>query len=216
MDNSQLMSRRIKRGYKVIVSVYPAAPPPIERPFDGWTQFTLPACPKGTAPQIFKVADAVQFTTDEMDRTKIRENLIFAEQVAQDLLDHWARTPMGGPPGSGPGIGLIAGDAPTEAELQVLLARQQAMFEWLYHEGMRMAQAEEWRGINRHHRMAAEWLGLEEPWARDPRKKGNQPCPACTVPISTDAFICPNCHTVLRALPAEILELNQPRVQRAR
>ena len=99
------------------------------------------------------------------------------------------------------GIGQIAGDEPTEQEVQALLLRQESMFEWLYHEGMRMAQAEDWRGINRHHRMAAEWLGLEEPWARDPRKKGNVPCAACKTPIAEDASICPICGTILKALP---------------
>jgi hypothetical protein len=216
MDNSRLLSRRIQRGYKVIASVYPDAPPAIERPFDGWTPYEIAPCPKGEKPALTKVADAVQFTRDPMDRDKVTETLIFCEAVVADLLEHWARTPIGAPAGSGPGIGVIAGDVPTEEEIAALLNRQHMLFDWLYHEGMRMAQSQDWRGINRHHRMAAAWLGLEEVWARDPRKEGNKPCPACTVPVSVNAAICPNCHVQLKELPPELAAFNQQRVPRAR
>jgi hypothetical protein len=215
MQQSTLLSRRIQRGHVTLVSVYPDKPHAVERPFDGWTVYQIDACPKGEEPRLLQVLDAVQFTKDALNREVINESLIFAEQVAGDLLAHWARTPIGAPSGSGPGIGLIAGDEPTDEEIQVLLERQNLLFEYLYHEGMRMAQNQDWRGINRHHRMAAEWLGLEEVWARDPRKEGNRPCPACTVPISTYALICPNCRTHLQELPAELAAL-QPEFAGAR
>jgi hypothetical protein len=208
-----LLSRRITRGHVVIASVYPDTPPVVERPFDGWTRYQIGACKKGEKPVLIRVQDAVQFTKDPLNREVVNESLIFCEQVADDLLRHWAATPIGAPPGSGPGIGLIAEETPTEEEIAILTARQNLLFEYLYHEGMRMAQNQDWRGINRHHRMAAEYLGLEEVWARDPRKEGNVPCPACTTPISVHAFICPSCGTVLKKLPPELAAL-QPEARR--
>ena len=57
MENSMLMSRRIKRGYNVICSVYPDTPDAIERPFDGWTVYKIAPCPKGS-----KHLDTTRFT----------------------------------------------------------------------------------------------------------------------------------------------------------
>lgn len=214
-NNSTLLSRRIQRGHRVVASVYPACPEPIERPFDGWTVYRIDACPKGEDPVLLQVKDAVQFERDPMVRDVIKENLIFAEQVVDDILTHWARTPIGAPPGSGPGIGLLEKERPSKQELDALYERQGMLFEWLYQEGLRLAQNQEWRGINRHHRLSAQWLGREEPWAIDTRVEPvpMEECPACGSPMPANKSICRSCGTVVRELPPEIAAL-QPGARR--
>lgn len=204
------MSRRFQREARVIASVYPCEPPAIDRPFDGWTSFQLAACPKGTPPQLIEVRDCFQVTNDPMQRDKQDSTLITWEQVVDDLLTHWARTPIGAPAGCGPGIGLIAGHTPTQQEIEALIERQTVLFDYLFHEGQRLSQEHDWRNITRHHRMAAEWLDLEQPWARDLKKAATVPCPACTVPIAQTAYICPFCHTTIRELPPELAAI-QPK-----
>jgi len=207
MENATQMSRRFRRDSRFIASVYPDSPLPIDRPFDGWHTFKIDACPKGTAPQLLEVFDCFQIEPDFLQRNNKHEVLIFHEQVIGDLLKHWAATPMGAPAGCGPGIGVIAGPEPTEEEIAGLIERQTVMFTWQYHEGQRMAQQHDWRGIDRHVRLAAAWLGMDEIWARDLHKSDVEPCPACHAPISKGVYICIACGTVLRALPPELAEL---------
>jgi hypothetical protein len=209
MNSSTLMSRRIQRGFRVIASVYPARPEAISRPFDGWTTYTLPAVPKGDEPHLLQIRDAVQFEVDPLVRDVIKENLIFAEQVCEDLVGHWARTPIGAPPGTGPGIGLIAGPMPTDEEIQALYTRQDLMFEWLYQEGLRLAQNQEWRGIDQRHRLAAAWLNREEPWAIDSGRimPEVEECPACGSEIPAGKAICRVCRTQIRELPTNLAHL---------
>ena len=215
MNRSTSIARRIQRGHLVIASVYPGQLPTISRPFDGWTGYTLTPVEKGESPFLLKVEDAIQFERDPMVRENITETLIFADQIVDDLLVHWARTPNGAPAGSGPGVGLIAGETPTVAELKVLHERQNLLFEFYYQEGLRLAQNQEWRGIDHRHRMAALYLEREQPWAIDSEKSMEQfeECPACGSPMPAGKSICRSCGTIVRELPAELAAL-QPGARR--
>lgn len=202
---TSLLSRRIRREGRVIASVFPAGLAPLERPFDGATVFTMPPCPKGERPQLLKILDAVQFGRDPLSRDILTESLIEVDDIAKDLVGHWARTPIGAPAGSGPGVGLIAGDTPTDEEIQALYDRQDVMFEYFYQDGLRLAQNQEWRGINGHHRLAAKWLEREEPWAIDTGRQtaALEECPLCGSMIPASKAFCMVCKQQIRELPAE-------------
>ena len=202
---SSLMARRIQRECLVIASVYPGTLMPLERPFDGMKVFQMPPCPKGAEPQLLPIHDAVQFSKDPLSRDVTQESLIHVEDIARDLLEHWARTPMGAPPGSGPGVGLLAGQTPTEEERQALHARQDLLFEYLYQDGLRLAQNQEWRGINHNHRLAAKWLEREEPWAIDTGRPTTalEECPLCGATIPANKVFCLSCKQQIRDKPAE-------------
>jgi len=207
MKHSQL-ARRIQRNGLTIASVYPAGLPKIERPFDGTTVYTLEPCPKGEPAKLLHVIDAVEFSKDPLSRDVTNEHLIFVDQIANDLVQHWARTPIGAPAGCGPGVGLIAGEFPTEEELAALYARQDQMFEYFYQDGLRLAQNQEWRGINGYHRLSAQWFGREEPWALDIAKASKpavelEECPLCGSMIPPAKIFCLVCHQQIREMPAE-------------
>ena len=207
MKSSQL-ARRLHRERLVIASVYPAALPNIERPFDGLTVYSIAPCPKGEPAQLLTLEDAVQYAQDPLSRDITTETLIHVEEIADDLIKHWARTPIGAPPGSGPGVGLIAGETPRPDELAALYARQDLMFEYFYQDGLRLAQNQEWRGINHNHRLAARWLEREEPWAIEMSKApvaALEECPMCGGMIPGGKTFCMHCKQQIREKPAEFL-----------
>jgi hypothetical protein len=171
----------------------------------GRKQYRMPAVPKGSY-ALLKVYDTYTLTRNlskaaaagddpgDSEAWAMQQSPVSCIAVATDLLRQWAQDAPGNASGAKPGIMVLADDAPTQLELDQLVAIQTEYFRWLV-----MKADEYWitgkrEYITGDHRRALRWLGSED---RDWYKKIDQvllkKCPACYEDINSMATVCKHC-----------------------
>lgn len=139
--------------------------------------FILPAAPKGKY-TVLKFYDSQQpvHSTNMLQDNDMREFIpmpVSVESIAGDFRRNWCGGYVGAMGKFPPGIDIIAGELPTEAELAALNKRQERMCRALVEEadGIEKGTIKN-TIINDDHRAALEWMGSEKrSWFR-PIEKG--------------------------------------------
>lgn len=175
------------------------------------TKFFHPGVPKGDKPKVFEVTDAFENIMDVQQSTgrkkRSMSKLVPCDELVSNILRTWAGNMVDIPTGMGPGIMEIANSSPTTVEMQILLERQHAFFEHMFMKGERLALEKLVKELTEPMFLAAEWLGRKTNWASI-TVGTTVPCPVCREQIEEDAYICKNCGTKLKALPAHLQALN--------
>src|SRR5215471_19080551 len=150
ITSEQLQNMDFRPNTVTIASVYP-----IERrqerdysprPTGGRTHFILRAAPKDGFTTI-TVCDSWQMTKDVLNGNRDVPMPVMAMDIARDLITHWVNNCFGSSIDNGPGIMIIAGEQPTEAELTMMRESQRLMAERLIHDGDHAAEKNEWKRI---------------------------------------------------------------------
>lgn len=119
------------------------------------------------------------------------------EVVANDLVNTWSAHTIAAKEGHGPGIGIIAGEIPTDLELANLRERQRAFFEWLIQDGNDKYLRGETKNITNIHRSAAHWIlgaaAEQLPWYPKMEQRQVKDCPRCAKQILAAALGCEHC-----------------------
>lgn len=205
-----------------ICSIYPIKLGPERRPYgtdreSGSTIFEIPAVDRDADPPyaLLRVTDSWQRTRDWMQHPgtpgEYKHDLIFAEQIASDLIQNWTTGLLAATEGGHPGVGIIAGAKPTAVELATMGEKQTRYFEALYYAGQKMALQNDWRNITERHRQAAIWLGKspqDAAWIKPFNPLDQISCPLCQSRISALAVICGSCGRQIREMPPELAKLN--------
>lgn len=164
-------------------------------------EFKIPAAKSGSY-ELLPVEDMYQYTYAGNGRWG--DTPVYADDrngidgIATDLVKEWSHNVLYGSGDCGPGVGVIAGSAPTESELAVLRAKQKAWAEKIVGE----TEAEWVRGNRKGDlevaRAAAAWLGwMDYEWMRERPQVTLTTCPMCRTQIDSTAIICPSCHSVV-------------------
>lgn len=166
----------------------------------GRTIFVLEPAPKGGFATL-TVSDMWQRIQDidamnASGRQVQKAFWVDVESLARDLHAHWAMQRIGTASGFRPGIKIIAGSTPTQAELDEMNAVQRGYFEGLYHEAQGLAAKFKHRDITDTHREAARWLGLDAPWVANIGASHDwKECQSCFEKINAKATVCRVCRS---------------------
>jgi len=173
-----------------------------ERKHNGRTIYSLPAAPRGGY-RCLVVYDTQQWGMRwaESGEHEQGPRPVPGIVVADDLVRVWARSTIAAPAGYQLGIGIIAGEEPTEKELALLLEQTRACGEWLISDGHdKMAKGER-NNITNIHRLFAEWMygsGAQRiPWYQRMDLADVKACVACAETIDANALRCKHCSTDL-------------------
>jgi hypothetical protein len=170
-------------------------------------EYFMPAVPKGSY-ALLKVYDTYTLTRDlsagmsdipnDRNAQAMVQSPVHCFGVAADLTRQWAQDAPGNASGAKPGVMVIAGDRPTQLELDGLTETQTTYFRWLV-----MKADEYWitgqrTYITNDHRRALRWLGSEDrDWYKKIETVLFKRCPSCAEQINFDALGCRHCSTNL-------------------
>lgn len=198
-----------------ICSVYPA---PLERQMllgyrGGMTTFKLPPVPAGKF-AVLPVTSGYVLNTADMGPDLPPEEVprpLPALAIAEELIREWAGDQPANASGGTIGVGIIAGNLPTEEELTQLRDGQVAHLKWIVSKAGDLYREGKQTHIKQRHRQALEWLvgepdEHEYPWylRYDPAKMKD--CPACFTKIPRQATVCRQCNV---NLPKHYLEIGE-------
>lgn len=185
------------------------------------TVYKLNPVPRGGKPSLLEVTDAFQNVpnpmkaAESMKTDRIGSNMVFdsapvaCEEICENLIQEWAGAMVGLPAGARPGIMVIVGTVPMQAEMKQLVEQQTVFCEYLFQEGERLARVNDWKGITQTMRDSAVWLGHERIWSSPAKSSDVVQCPACRQVIPSDASVCHHCGTRVKAMSAELAAMNQ-------
>lgn len=181
---------------------------------DGTTTFYELKPATATKPYMLEITDSFQHYKDEIKTaatgmTQYGIHPIACEDIADYLIRMWAGNLVDVPADAKPGIMIIRGATPHQDEIRLMKEQQRAYFEFFFLEGERLAKDAQVKQISPPMKLAAEYLGRPRPWSHASNALENIKCPACKFDIPEDSYICGNCGTKLRALPAELQRLNE-------
>lgn len=182
----------------------------------GRTTYLLESAPKGEH-RTLKVFDCFERQPDfnhpfnGIGHTMSQGMPVSALEIARDCITHWAVSRIGTAMGFRPGIQIIAGEVPTEAELASMTALQRGYFEGLFQQGQEYAAKHKWTNINEFHRGAAKWLGLDEKWVADVGKSQEwKHCSECYEKIDARANVCRVCRSTQKAIGEDAPQVSAP------
>lgn len=163
--------------------------------------YRIPAVEKGKY-ALLKVYDTYTVTRNiavESEGPEAYQNSpISCLGVAENLLKEWAEDAPGNASGARPGIMIIAGDTPTQTELDAMWASQTEYFRWLVKRADDYWIQGKREYISSDHRRALRWLGSEDrDWFQEIAEVLKKRCYACAEEINTDAIVCKHCSTNL-------------------
>ncbi len=195
-------ARQTWRGHVSIVSIYPGNLHKRVR-HNGITIYQLPAAPRGSY-SLLRVYDTQEWLSrpdPANGKLSWMPMPISAQVVADDLVATWANDTLGKRSGFSPGIGIIAGDDPTDKELADLRFSQSALFDWY----IKDAHGKHTRGqtteITDVHRLAAREMldkGAERlAWFPTTIFAAVKECIACGQQIDAKSKVCDKCGTNL-------------------
>lgn len=196
---------RICSAYPVTKSATRRHSRNIQRPNGTWgvtcdTTYQIPAAPRDSY-AILACFDAMALMTgwspDGPKENTLTPGHIPVEVVSNDLVNTWSAHTIAAQDGHGPGIGIIAGELPTDAELAHLRERQRAFFEWLIQDGNDKFLRGETKNITNIHRQAAHWIlgeaAQQLPWYPKMERRIVKDCPRCAKQILAAALGCEHC-----------------------
>lgn len=185
-------------GPKTILSVFPLPMKSEPLQHEGQRVYEIAPAKKGSYTTL-TVKDTFSWLRNlHTDGTSYYQGPIPATVVAENLVQRWTQGLVGTKDGLGPGIMIIEGAVPTSEEIADATARQEAYFRNLVYEGDECFTKEGGINITDLHRVAAEWMGLNDrPWIKPLTSAALMPggCPACKEPVKDGAVICKHCHT---------------------
>lgn len=191
--------QQVSRGRTTICSIWPQDLR-ARRNHNGLTMYQMPAAPRGSY-VTFTVYDTQQWINrprDDRFQGDVEPMPIPARIVAEDLVSTWGGDTLGSRSGYKPGIGIIASDSPTDAELASLRAGQSNLFHWLITDANGKHISGEGVLISDMHRMAAKEMldkGAERlPWFPVVDFAAVKDCPACGKQTEQKAKVCDKCH----------------------
>ncbi len=164
------------------------------------TEYVIEAAPRDGY-SILAVFDALQAMTgwsqDGPKENTLSPGHIPVDVVANDLVNTWAAQTIASKDGYKPGIGIIAGELPTEEELAKLREQQRAFFEFLVQCANDMHIGQESKNITNIHRHSAHWLlgeaAQQLPWYPKMEQRSVKNCPRCARQILSAALGCEHC-----------------------
>lgn len=187
-----------------VFSVFPLAMR-AERPFNGFSAYTLPASrgPKDVTrcdvPSAFQLVPTGDGTWTEIP--------VFSDAIAEDILHEFSAM-VGQEEGYGPGIWTQDSPDPDPEMVEANVQKQAAFFEFLCNQADGLDKQGKQTEITDLHRMAARWLGYNDfKWLEKLRPKALKECVACYSQIDARATICPICTTRQNA-PTEVAPSN--------
>lgn len=175
----------------------------------GRTEYRLDAAKRGEYVKL-EVYDSFQKVFDpmqsEIGRPAFSPYPITAGETVKCLMNEWVFSRLGGASGFRPGIMVIEGDEPTEAELEALDHMQRGYADYMVNEAQGSAERNELKSITDVHRAMARWSGYrprvgEANWVADVGSKTSKQCVACYESIDIRASICKLCRTTQPELP---------------
>lgn len=186
------------RGYVVICSIWPAD---LRQRMRNHRQkhFFLPAAPRGSYSLLYVHDDGEYSNRPRPDSPE--DDWLFLPKpaivIATSLVELWAKNTLGKPSGFYPGIGIIAGEDPTQQELAALRAGQSALFDWYITDGNGKHIRGDHTEITDIHRMAAKEMldkgAARLPWFHSIEFAAVKTCDACGDQINANAKVCPSC-----------------------
>lgn len=179
-----------------------------DRPDGGYnTKFCIPAVEKGKF--------ATLAVKDMFDRFYMMERQystvpVYGDHIAEDIFKEWTGN-MTTPP---PGVLVIAGDAPTQAEIDRAMMLHTIHCEALRREAHEMwIQGKQREAAQEQFKRASLWLGYgDDPWVRKPRVTTLVACPWCRKEIDGEAAVCPECGKVANFEKYKQLEAMQEQI----
>lgn len=164
------------------------------------TTYIIEAAPRDGY-SVLAVFDALQpmtgWSQDGPKENTITPGHIPVDVVASDLVNSWASQTIVSKDGYKPGIGIIAGELPTEAELAKLREQQRAFFEFLVQDANDKFLLGETKNITNIHRNAAGWLlgdaAQQLAWFPKMEHRQVKDCPRCAKQILSAALGCEHC-----------------------
>lgn len=164
------------------------------------TEYALEAAPRDGY-SVLAVFDALQpmtgWSQDGPKENTLTPGHIPVDVVANDLVNAWSSQTIVSKHGYKPGIGLIAGELPTEAELARLREQQRAFFEFLVQDANDKHLLGETKNITNIHRSSAHWLlgeaAQQLAWYPKMEQRSVKDCPRCAKQILSAALGCEHC-----------------------
>lgn len=163
-----------------------------------WFNDVVTPCEEGTGYVLINVSETYTITRDWTQDNEVQvPHPISAKALANDMRQCWATAGYLMSGEVGPGIMLIAGDEPTQEEIDKVTANQRIYFERLVVD----AKAKEAQGnrkdITDAHRMAGRWFGMDEEWIPRMTERKMKDCRACGEKILAKALRCKHCNVDL-------------------
>lgn len=156
-------------------------------------------CEKDQGYAVYVLHDTRSWNRDwGQDKEVFRADGVDAQSIVTDFVTVYGSGMIGSDKGLRPGIIAMAGDYPTEDELQKARQMQTAHFEFLYHDAVALHADGKTREITNLHRVACSWLGRNDlPFLRKIQQRSLKPCPACGEDIMYEAMKCKHCNESL-------------------
>lgn len=195
--------RRYTPNYRTLCSIFPTALEWSEMHAGRRRTYSMPAVEKGKY-ALLRVYDTWTKTRnfnaeDNQGGSEVyQRSPISCEGIAQDLIRAWAQDAPGNRGGSQPGIMVIAGDKPTQGELDHLWAMQTEYFRYLVMMADNYWITGKREYITDDHRRALRWLGSEDrEWFKRINSVLYKKCPNCAEEINEEALGCKHCNVNL-------------------
>lgn len=213
---------------KYIGSIYPGAVTPQRRNYGPSreskgpnavrsTLFEMKPVPRGQKAYVLPILDSFEDVLDPVSMSSMANpgkgekprmaKPVPVEEIVSDLLGCWTGHLFNVPSGAKPGIIEVVNSVPSQAELRQMDTQQSLYFEYLFAEGERLHNQNDWKEITETMRLAAEWLGHKRTWSHQAIARDAAPCPFCTKIIPNSALVCEYCSKTVKALPPELLRL---------
>jgi hypothetical protein len=159
----------------------------------------------------YHVLEIYDSVTRILDTTRTEEEIasdghqvtprhVAAQNIVDDLLQHWAGDHISNKSGHRIGLIQIAGPTPTDAELAKVRHQQRECFRWMVDQANGFHTRGLPQRITQEHRRALKNLRAEDPkkhpwYVEIGRATPDIPggCPACSQPVPSTAYVCPTC-----------------------
>jgi hypothetical protein len=196
----QMGGRSYTPNFRVLMSIFPDEVQYHRNHGGRRKRYHIPAVEKGKYAllPVYDTFTIIRDTTVNSDKDNQALRPVYCDGIAADLLRVWTQDAPGNASGSAPGIMMLAGDKPTQAELDYLVERQTAYFRWLVRAADEYHIKGDGRFITEDHRRALRWLGSEDrQWYRQINTVMLKRCVACAEEINDMATVCKHCSTNL-------------------
>ncbi len=158
-------------------------------------------CEVGKGYALVRVYDTFTWSRDfSQDSERVIPHPLSALDLARSLVASWASDVIEGNGAMGPGIMVIEGSTPTDAELEQVRNRQATYARTLINSAKIYYSQDKVKDISGLHRAMAEFMGVKNvPWLVEMEQVEMKACRACGERIRAEALKCKECQTDLIA-----------------